>query len=65
VVVLQRGPITYLVATAFHYDEARLYAVHRICEALLTGEPARRPPDFDLDTLPAVPCSLGAANAFG
>lgn len=48
--LVQRGPITYLIATAFQYDELRLYAVHRIYEARLTGEPAQRPPDFDLDT---------------
>ena len=48
--LVQRGPITYLIATAFHYDDLRLYAVHRICEARLTGEPAQRPSDFDLDT---------------
>jgi predicted DNA-binding transcriptional regulator YafY len=47
--LVQRGPITYLIATAFRYDELRLYAVHRIYEAMRTGEPARRPPDFDLN----------------
>ena len=47
--LVQRGPITYLIATAFHYDDLRLYAVHRIYEAMLTGEPAQRPPDFDLN----------------
>ena len=47
--LVQRGPITYLIATAFRYDELRLYAVHRIHEAVLTGEPAQRPPDFDLN----------------
>lgn len=44
-----RGPISYLVATAFDYDDIRLYAIHRIQSAALTDRPAHRPADFDLD----------------
>jgi predicted DNA-binding transcriptional regulator YafY len=47
--IVQRGPITYLIATAFDYADIRLYAVHRIAAALLTAEPAKRSSDFDLD----------------
>ena len=43
------GPLTYLVATAFDYDDIRLYALHRITAARLTEEPAKRNSDFDLD----------------
>lgn len=48
--IVQRGPVTYLVATAFDYNDARLYAVHRIAAAKLLEEPAKRSGDFDLDT---------------
>ncbi len=47
--IVQRGPVTYLIATAFGYADIRLYAVHRIFAALLTEEPATRSPDFKLD----------------
>lgn len=36
--LIQRGQITYLVATAFDYEDERLYALHRILSAhILTG----------------------------
>jgi predicted DNA-binding transcriptional regulator YafY len=47
--IVQRGPVTYLIATAFGYADIRLYAVHRIAVAVLTAEPATRSPDFNLD----------------
>lgn len=47
--LVQRGPVTYLVATAFGYDDVRLYAVHRIRKASVTAEPGRRPNGFSLD----------------
>lgn len=47
--IVQRGPVTYLVATAFDYADIRLYAVHRIAAARLTDEPAKRDSNFDLD----------------
>ncbi len=47
--LVQRGPVAYLVATAYDYDDVRLYAVHRIRKAVVTRDRARRPPGFDLD----------------
>jgi predicted DNA-binding transcriptional regulator YafY len=47
--IVQRGPVTYLVATAFTYDDIRIYAVHRIVAAERTGEPCNRAKDFSLD----------------
>lgn len=47
--MVQRGPVTYLIATAFDYPDIRLYALHRVHKAELTSEPSQRPADFDLD----------------
>lgn len=47
--LIQRGPITYLVATAFDYDDLRLYAVHRIKAASIGDLAARTAPGFSLD----------------
>ncbi len=47
--LVNRGPACYLVALAWDYDDVRLYAMHRIRQARLTSDPARRPPGFDLD----------------
>ena len=47
--LLQRGPVTYLAATAFDYTDVRLYALHRMQDARVTGEPAHRPKEFDID----------------
>jgi len=44
-----RGAVTYLIATAFEDTEVHLYALHRIHQATCTGEPVKRPVDFDLD----------------
>lgn len=44
-----RGPVTYLVATAFAYPDVRLYAVHRMTSATRTWETAKQPVGFDLD----------------
>ena len=48
--LVQRGPVTYLVATAFQYQDIRLYALHRLQAATMTDLPINRPSDFDLDT---------------
>lgn len=48
--LLQRGPVTYLVATAFTYADVRLYAVHRIRAITRLDTPALRPDRFDLDS---------------
>lgn len=47
--LVQRGAVTYLVATAFDYADPRLYAMHRIRETRLTRQPANRPEGFSLD----------------
>lgn len=47
--LVQRGPVTYLVATAFNYDDAHLYAAHRFIDVNVTDESARRPDGFDID----------------
>jgi predicted DNA-binding transcriptional regulator YafY len=41
--------VNYLVATAFEYDDVRLYAMHRIRHATKTKDIVKRPPGFDLD----------------
>ena len=46
---IQRGPIAYLVATAFDYDEPRVYALHRISSVKITDAPSRTPKGFSLD----------------
>lgn len=47
--LVNRGPVSYLVATAWDYEDVRLYALHRIHEATLTQEPVRRSEGFALD----------------
>ncbi|MDP2903162.1 MAG: WYL domain-containing protein [Methylovulum sp.] len=47
--LVQRGPVTYLVATAFNYQDARIYALHRIHSAANNGQSVKRPESFDLD----------------
>jgi predicted DNA-binding transcriptional regulator YafY len=47
--MVQRGSTTYLVATAFEYDDVRLYAVQRIASAAVLDEPIEYPPGFSLD----------------
>ncbi|MGH8502865.1 MAG: helix-turn-helix transcriptional regulator [Gammaproteobacteria bacterium] len=46
---VNRGPATYLVATAFAYPDPRLYALHRVSKATKISKPARRPDAFNLD----------------
>lgn len=48
IALIQRGPVSYLVATAFHYTDPRLYAIHRFASAEATGRPARKP-EFNVD----------------
>lgn len=49
--MLQQGVRTYLIATAFNYDEPLLYALHRFVSAEVMDEPAKRPDGFSLDRL--------------
>lgn len=48
--LVQRGPVSYLVAQAAGFTDIRLYAVHRITEATLRDEPVIRPAGFTLDS---------------
>jgi predicted DNA-binding transcriptional regulator YafY len=48
--LVQRGPVTYLVATAFKYKNVRLYAMHRVAKAARAEERVKPPEGFDLDT---------------
>ena len=47
--MVNRGPVTYLVATDSACDEVRLFAMHRMTSAARTNEPIKRPAGFDLD----------------
>lgn len=46
--VVQRGAVTYLVATIFDYKDVHLFALHRFQDVSLLDELAHRPPGFDL-----------------
>ena len=46
--LVQRGPVTYLIARAFDYRDAWLYAVHRFRSAEVLDEAAKHA-SFDLD----------------
>lgn len=46
--IVQRGAVTYLVATIYDYTDIRLFAVHRIQAAKVLDQPAKSPKDFDL-----------------
>jgi len=47
--LVNRGAVSYLVATAFEYDDVRLYAMHRVRNATKTKDVVKRPANFDLD----------------
>lgn len=47
--IVQRGGLIYLVCTFAAYDDVRTLALHRVKQAYLLYEPARRPLGFDLD----------------
>lgn len=46
--IVQRGAVTYLVATLYDYTDIRLLAVHRIQSAQVLEQPAKIPKKFDL-----------------
>ena len=48
--LVQRGQVTYLVATAFDYRDVRIFALHRMESAIPIDEPAGKPRSFDLNT---------------
>jgi predicted DNA-binding transcriptional regulator YafY len=47
--LVQRGPVAYLIATAFAYTDRRLYALHRFQSVEITQAQANCPEDFDID----------------
>ncbi len=44
-----RGAVTYLVASAWDYAEARLYALHRFTKVEILDAAAKAPEGFNLD----------------
>lgn len=44
-----RGSVSYLVATAFEYENVRLFAMHRISKVTRSVRSVNRPIDFNLD----------------
>lgn len=46
--IVQRGAVTYLVATSYNYTNILLLAVHRIQSAHVLDQPAKPPKNFDL-----------------
>lgn len=46
--IVQRGAVTYLVATLYDYTDIRLFAMHRIQAATVLDQPANASPNFDL-----------------
>lgn len=46
--LVQQGNILYLVATAFNYDDVRIYGIHRMSKAHLQNESGTYPYDFKL-----------------
>lgn len=47
--IVQRGPITFLIARARDYDDVRLFDLHRVEAAKLLTNPVRETAGFDLD----------------
>lgn len=60
--IIQRGPVGYLVATAFDYEDVRIYALHRIRKATRLPDAARRPAGFSLDDYLATGAGQFATN---
>lgn len=47
--LIQQGARSYMVATAFDYDQPHLFAIHRIASATVLDHPVQRPKGFSLD----------------
>ena len=47
--LVQRGEVTYLIATANDYDDIRIYALHRFTSAIHLHEKGFRPKEFNID----------------
>ena len=56
--IVERGGIIYLVCTFADYDDVRTLALHRVREAHMIYEAAKRDPSFDID-------AFIASGAFG
>ena len=62
--LIQQGARTYLLATAFHYENPILYAIHRMTSASVLEDSAKRPKGFSLDTyLAGGGAQFGTGNA--
>lgn len=62
--LIQQGARTYLLATAYHYENPILYAIHRMTSASVLEDPAKRPKGFSLDTyLAGGGAQFGTGNA--
>lgn len=48
--LVQRGPIAYLIASAFNFTDPLLFALHRFSSAQCTEEPAKHIDGFNVDT---------------
>lgn len=46
--LVHQGPVGYLIATLWNYDDLRHLALHRMSAATTLETPARQPKDFDL-----------------
>ncbi len=49
--LIMRGPVSYLVATAWDYEDLRLYAMHRFRQVDILDEESKTPEAFDLEKL--------------
>lgn len=47
--LIMRGPVSYLVASAWNYADVRLYAMHRFSKVMLQDEAVKIPVGFNLD----------------
>jgi predicted DNA-binding transcriptional regulator YafY len=47
--LIHRSPVSYLVATAWDYNDPHIFALHRFTSAKLLEQAARSTPTFDLD----------------
>lgn len=47
--LVNRGHVSYLIATAWDYADIRLYAMHRMVQAQATSDKVQRPDNFDID----------------
>jgi predicted DNA-binding transcriptional regulator YafY len=63
--MIQRGPITYLVARTQSHDDVRQYALHRLSELKVSDQPSTSPDGFDLKAYAASGAMQFGDNATG